>query len=145
VGGHRGGQNQHHQPARRFYEINQGTIRIDVAYDLREYSLGHAAHRRGARTCSLFASHRSNITLAKPTSPTRPDREAADLVGAAATSSALPGALDYAVMGAGPRSPVGQRQLIHRARPMVYRPHIIILNEGYLVGRFETEVDSAGH
>ena len=125
----------------RFYEINQGTIRID-GHDLREYDLKDLRRHIGVvlQDVFLFAGTiRDNITLGKTDITDAQIWEAADLVGARRFIERLPGALDYAVMERGATLSVGQRQLISFVRAMVYQPRIIILDEATSSVDSETE------
>ncbi|MBG8554480.1 ABC transporter ATP-binding protein [Hymenobacter guriensis] len=125
----------------RFYEINQGTIRID-GHDLREYDLKHLRRHIGVvlQDVFLFAGTiRDNITLGNADITDEQIWQAADLVGARRFIERLPGDLSYQVMERGATLSVGQRQLISFVRAMVYQPRIIILDEATSSVDSETE------
>lgn len=125
----------------RFYEINQGTIRID-GRDLREYDLKELRRHIGVvlQDVFLFAgSIADNITLGSQDITEAQIWEAAELVGARRFIERLPGGLQYQVMERGATLSVGQRQLISFVRAMVYQPRIIILDEATSSVDSETE------
>ncbi len=125
----------------RFYDIQQGQIRID-GHDLRDYDLNALRRQIGVvlQDVFLFAgSIRDNITLGNAVIADAQIWEAADLVGARRFIERLPGQLDYAVMERGATLSVGQRQLISFVRAMVYQPQIIVLDEATSSVDSETE------
>lgn len=115
----------------RFYEIQQGHIRID-GHDLREYEL-HAMRRRIAvvlQDVFLFSgSVMENITLRDPNITEAEVVEAAKLIGAHPFIERLPGGYQYQVMERGATLSMGQRQLISFVRALVFDPDILILDE----------------
>ena len=125
----------------RFYEINQGSIRID-GVDIREYDLGSLRKNIGVVLQDVFLfsdSIYNNITLGNPDVTEEMVWHAADLVGARRFIERLPGKLSYNVMERGATLSVGQRQLISFIRAMVYNPKILILDEATSSVDSETE------
>ncbi len=115
----------------RFYEVQQGLIRID-GHDLREYEL-HAMRRRIAvvlQDVFLFSgSVMENITLRDPQISEQQVIEAAKMIGAHPFIERLPGGYQYQVMERGATLSMGQRQLISFVRALVFDPDILILDE----------------
>lgn len=115
----------------RFYDIQQGCIKVD-GHDIRKYEL-HAYRRRLALVLQdvfLFSgSVMENITL-RDTSITREQViDAAKMIGAHEFIERLPGGYDYQVMERGATLSMGQRQLISFVRALVFNPDILILDE----------------
>jgi len=125
----------------RFYDIQQGHIRVD-GEDLREYDLSQLRRQIGVvlQDVFLFAgSIRDNITLGNKEIKDAKIWEAAALVGAERFIGRLPGGLDYPVMERGATLSVGQRQLISFVRALVYEPSVIVLDEATSSVDSETE------
>lgn len=125
----------------RFYEINEGTIKVD-GIDIREYHLGTLRKNIGVVLQDVFLFSDSifnNITLGNPDVTEEMVWHAADLVGARRFIERLPGKLSYNVMERGATLSVGQRQLISFIRAMVYNPKILILDEATSSVDSETE------
>src|SRR5688572_7192835 len=125
----------------RFYEINQGSIRID-GVDLKEYDLGLLRKNIGVVLQDVFLfsdTIYNNITLGNPDVTEEMVWHAADLVGARRFIERLPGQLSYNVMERGATLSVGQRQLISFTRAMVYDPKILVLDEATSSVDSETE------
>jgi ATP-binding cassette subfamily B protein len=125
----------------RFYEINQGTIKVDDV-DIREYDLGYLRKNIGVVLQDVFLfsdTILNNITLGNPEVTEEMVWHAADLVGARKFIERLPGQLSYNVMERGSTLSVGQRQLISFIRAMVYDPRILVLDEATSSVDSETE------
>ncbi|MBK8659326.1 MAG: ABC transporter ATP-binding protein [Bacteroidetes bacterium] len=115
----------------RFYDIQQGAIRID-GVDVRSYELGalRSAMSVVLQDVFLFAgSVYDNITLRHEHITREEVIRAAKLVGAHDFISRLPGGYDYLVMERGATLSMGQRQLISFVRALVFNPSILILDE----------------
>ncbi len=115
----------------RFYEIQQGNIRID-GRELHEYDV-FALRRRIAvvlQDVFLFSgSVLENITLRDPNITEAQVVEAAKMIGAHKFIKKLPGGYHYQVMERGATLSMGQRQLISFVRALVFNPDILILDE----------------
>jgi len=125
----------------RFYEVNQGSIKID-GVDIQEFDLKTLRKNIGIVLQDVFLfSHtiRYNITLGNAEVTDAMIAHAADLVGARKFIERLPGGLDYNVMERGATLSVGQRQLLSFIRAMVYDPKILILDEATSSIDSETE------
>jgi ATP-binding cassette, subfamily B, multidrug efflux pump len=125
----------------RFYEINEGTIRVD-GRDIREYDLHVLRGHIGVVLQDVFlfsGTIADNISLGNKAITEEQIWHAADLVGARKFIERLPGGLYYNVMERGATLSVGQRQLISFVRTMVYNPRIIILDEATSSVDSETE------
>jgi ATP-binding cassette, subfamily B, multidrug efflux pump len=125
----------------RFYEINQGSIKVD-GVDLKEYELGFLRQNIGVVLQDVFLFSDTifkNITLGNDDVTEEMVWHAADLVGARKFIERLPGRLSYNVMERGSTLSVGQRQLISFIRAMVYDPKILILDEATSSVDSETE------
>ncbi len=125
----------------RFYEVNQGSIKID-GIDICEYDLGILRKNIGVVLQDVFLfsdSIYTNITLGNPDVTEEMVWHAADLVGARKFIERLPGQLSYNVMERGATLSVGQRQLISFIRAMVYDPKILVLDEATSSVDSETE------
>lgn len=115
----------------RFYDIQQGSIKID-GIDTREYELAALRSKMSVvlQDVFLFAgSVFENITLRNETITREQVIHAAKLVGAHNFISRLPGGYDYMVMERGATLSMGQRQLISFVRALVYNPGVLILDE----------------
>lgn len=125
----------------RFYEINQGSIKVD-GVDVRNYDLGFLRRNIGVVLQDVFLFSDSifkNITLGNPDVTEEMVWRAADMVGARKFIERLPGQLSYNVMERGSTLSVGQRQLISFIRAMVYDPRILVLDEATSSVDSETE------
>ncbi len=115
----------------RFYEIQQGQIRID-GHDLKEYDV-FALRRRIAvvlQDVFLFSGTvLENITLRDSGITEHQVIEASKMIGAHQFIQKLPGGYHYQVMERGATLSMGQRQLISFVRALVFNPDILILDE----------------
>ena len=125
----------------RFYEINQGEIKVDGT-NIAEFELGELRKNIGVVLQDVFLfsdTIRNNITLNNPHVTEEMILHAADLVGASKFIDRLPNQLDYNVMERGSTLSVGQRQLLSFIRAMVYDPKILVLDEATSSVDHETE------
>ncbi len=115
----------------RFYEIQQGQIRID-GRDIHDYDV-YAVRRNIAvvlQDVFLFSGTvLENITLRDPNISEAQVIEAAKMIGAHKFIKKLPGGYQYQVMERGATLSMGQRQLISFVRALVFNPEILILDE----------------
>ena len=125
----------------RFYDINQGEIKIDDI-PISDYRLQNLRRHIGVVLQDVFLfsdTIAENITLGNTDIPFEKVVEAADLMGARKFIERLPGGFNYNVMERGATLSVGQRQLISFVRAMVYDPRIIVLDEATSSVDSETE------
>jgi ATP-binding cassette subfamily B protein len=115
----------------RFYEIQEGAIKVDNL-DIRQYDL-LALRRRIALVLQdvfLFSGTvLENITLRDSSISRETVIQASKMIGAHAFIEKLPGGYDYQVMERGATLSMGQRQLISFVRALVFNPDILILDE----------------
>jgi ATP-binding cassette subfamily B multidrug efflux pump len=115
----------------RFYDIQQGSIRID-GRDLHDFDV-FALRRRVAvvlQDVFLFSGTvLENITLRDPNITEQQVVEAAKMIGAHKFIKKLPGGYHYQVMERGATLSMGQRQLISFVRALVFNPDVLILDE----------------
>jgi ATP-binding cassette subfamily B multidrug efflux pump len=125
----------------RFYDIQEGSIKIDGT-DIRDYNLHELRLQIGLVLQDVFlfsGSIRNNITLYNPDISDAKIWEAIRLVGAEKFIDRLPNGLNYEVMERGSTLSAGQRQIISFIRVMVYNPKILILDEATSSIDSETE------
>ncbi|WP_299248537.1 ABC transporter ATP-binding protein [uncultured Cytophaga sp.] len=125
----------------RFYDIQDGSIKIDGT-DIRDYNLNELRLQIGLVLQDVFlfsGSIRNNITLYNPDITDDKIWEAIRLVGAEKFIERLPNGLNYEVMERGSTLSAGQRQIISFIRVMVYNPKILILDEATSSIDSETE------
>ncbi len=115
----------------RFYEIQEGHIRID-GIDISDYDLAALRSRIAMVLQDVFlfsGSVMENITLRDPAITPEQVIESAKLIGAHEFIMRLPNGYDYQVMERGATLSMGQRQLISFVRALVFEPDILILDE----------------
>jgi ATP-binding cassette subfamily B multidrug efflux pump len=125
----------------RFYEVRNGSIRIDGT-DIRDYDLYDLRNRIAVVLQDVFlfsGTVMDNITLHDPAISREQVIEAAKMIGAHAFIERLPGGYDYQVMERGATLSMGQRQLISFVRALVFDPDILILDEATSSIDYETE------
>lgn len=126
----------------RFYDIQQGTIKVD-GVDIRDMDLRELRSRFALvmQDHSLFSGTvMENITLGNPEIPPEKVKEAAEMIEANKFIEKLPGGYDFVLRERGNSLSMGQRQLICFVRAMVYDPDILILDEATSNVDTETEV-----
>ncbi|MCF8237549.1 MAG: ABC transporter ATP-binding protein/permease [Saprospiraceae bacterium] len=125
----------------RFYDIQEGEIRVD-GRSIAEYEL-HALRRRIAivlQDVFLFSGTvMDNITLKDPSISMDQVKSAARMIGAEEFILRLPGGYDFQVRERGATLSMGQRQLISFVRALVFDPDILILDEATSSIDTETE------
>ncbi|MGV3560176.1 ABC transporter ATP-binding protein [Larkinella arboricola] len=125
----------------RFYDINQGEIRID-GVEVHDYKLEALRRSIGVVLQDVFLfsdTIENNITLGNKSIRREQIVEAAKLVGVHDFIERLPGGYEYNVMERGSTLSVGQRQLISFVRAMVHNPRIMVLDEATSSVDTETE------
>ncbi len=125
----------------RFYDIQQGYIKID-GKDIRDYDLYSLRSNIGLVLQDVFlfsGSIKDNITLRNPHISMEEVIEASKIVGAHEFIEKLPQQYDYNVMERGATLSLGQRQLISFVRTLVFDPKILILDEATSSIDTETE------
>ncbi len=125
----------------RFYDYDQGSIRLDGT-ELRDISKTSLRSHISLvlQDVFLFSGNvRDNITLRNPDITDESIINAAKLLDAHRFIMALPGGYDFVVSERGHNLSSGQRQLISLVRALVYNPSILILDEATASIDTETE------
>lgn len=115
----------------RFYDLQQGEVRID-GVNLREYELQGLRRRIAVVLQDVFlfsGTILENITMRDSGISREQVVEAAQMIGAHEFIMRLPGGYDYQVMERGATLSMGQRQLVSFVRALVFDPDILILDE----------------
>jgi len=115
----------------RFYEFQEGTIRIDGT-DIRVFDLQSYRSQLGLVPQSPFlfsGTIRDNIRYARPAATDAEIARIAGSIGNGEWLETLPDGLDTDVGERGARLSMGQRQLVSLLRVLVQRPAIFILDE----------------
>jgi ATP-binding cassette subfamily B protein len=131
----------------RFYDPQQGTVRID-GHDLRDLTLDSVARSVGAvlqDTYLFHASLKENIRYGKLDAPDNAIEEAAKVAGLFDLVSRLPDGLDTVVGERGYRLSGGEKQRVALARAILKDPPILVLDEATasLDSRLEREIREA--
>jgi len=125
----------------RFYDIEQGSIKID-GVDIRQYSKQQIRQHMGIVLQDPFlftGTIASNISLNNPEISKEQVIQALKDVGAYEMFMQLPNGIDSVVVEKGATLSAGQRQLISFARALAYNPAILILDEATASIDSETE------
>jgi ATP-binding cassette subfamily B protein len=125
----------------RFYDIQQGTIRID-GVDVKEYEQVSLRRNIGIVLQDVFlfsGSVDQNIRLGDAGMSEEYVRQCAAYVNAARFIEKLPGGYQYNVGERGCNLSTGQRQLLAFARTLAHNPRILVLDEATSSVDTETE------
>lgn len=125
----------------RFYEINEGAIRLD-GEDIRNYELNYLRRTIGTVLQDVFLfsdSIANNISLHEPGISRDQIIAASKQVGAHDFIMQMPGGYDYVVQERGATLSSGQAQLISFIRALVHDPRILVLDEATSSVDTETE------
>jgi ATP-binding cassette subfamily B protein len=115
----------------RFYDPDEGAIRVD-GNDLRDVKLSSYRRQIGVVLQDPFlfsGTIASNIRFAKPDATDEEVEAAAAAVGVDRVAARLSSGLDHAVREGGAGLSAGERQLISISRALLADPRILILDE----------------
>ena len=115
----------------RFYDISQGSIKIDKV-DIREYDLHSLRSQIGLVSQDVFlfsGTVLDNIRYGKPDASLSDVQKVIDVVAAQEFIDALPDGLETELGERGKGLSAGQRQMISFARTLLTDPKILILDE----------------
>ncbi len=115
----------------RFYDINEGSLKID-GVDIREYDIQHLRSQIGLVSQDVFlfsGTVLDNIKYGKPDATLEDVQEVINIVSATEFIDALPDGLETELGERGKGLSAGQRQMISFARTLLTDPTILILDE----------------
>jgi len=115
----------------RFYEINEGAIRLD-GFDIRHVQVASLRQQLGVVPQQPFLFQGSiayNIAFGRPDAPRDEIIAAAKAANAHDFISRLPNGYDTEILEGSSNISLGQRQLICLARVILARPRILVLDE----------------
>ena len=129
----------------RFYDVNEGTIRIDGhdVSDLTLVSLRHHVGVIGEDPFLFSTSLRDNIAFARPDATDEEIRAAAQAAQAHDFIDALPDGYDSVVGERGYTLSGGQRQRIAIARALLAAPQVLVLDDA--TSAIDVHVEAAIH
>jgi ABC-type multidrug transport system fused ATPase/permease subunit len=125
----------------RFYEVDEGAVRVD-GVDVRQYAQAALRRHIGIVLQDVFlfsGSIEENIRLGDRSMPEAHVRACAEHVNAARFIERLPGGYQYDVGERGVNLSTGQRQLLAFARTLAHGPSILVLDEATSSIDTETE------
>lgn len=126
----------------RFYDVDQGSIRVG-GVDVRDWELERLRRHIGVVLQDVFlfsGDVRANLSLGDPSVPFERIESAARYANATGFIGRLPGGFHAPVKERGSNFSSGQRQLLALARVLVYQPEILIMDEATSSVDTETEL-----
>ncbi|MHA1124389.1 MAG: ABC transporter ATP-binding protein [Candidatus Heimdallarchaeota archaeon] len=115
----------------RFYDINEGSLKID-GVDIRDYDIRHLRSQIGLVSQDVFlfsGTVLDNIKYGKPDATREEIEKVINIVSAKEFIDALPDGLDTELGERGKGLSAGQRQMVSFARTLLTDPKILILDE----------------
>ena len=131
----------------RFYDPQQGTVRID-GHDLRTVTLASLRRQLGVvpqEPFLFYGSIRDNVAFARPDATLPEVLEACRAVGLVELLERLPDDVNSQVHERGASLSAGERQLLALARAFLARPRVLVLDEATsnLDLRSESKIEAA--
>ena len=131
----------------RFYDPQQGTVRIDGC-DLRTVTLASLRRQLGVvpqEPFLFYGSIRDNVAFARPDAPMDEVLEACRAVGLTELLERLPDDVNSQIHERGASLSAGERQLLALARAFLARPRVLVLDEATsnLDLRSESKIETA--
>ena len=131
----------------RFYDPQQGTVRID-GHDLRTVTLASLRRQLGVvpqEPFLFYGSIRDNVAFARPDASVAEVLEACRAVGLTELLERLPDDVNSQIHERGASLSAGERQLLALARAFLARPRVLVLDEATsnLDLRSESKIEAA--